>query len=91
VARGTPSGAIRFARSWCSPYPSSRGGYYSVARRSASLSRPLIALSVFPGLLDRPLDLDLGAFDPAFELMARIRIGSLAGGTARRSVAAMYG
>lgn len=30
-------------------------------------------------MLDRPLDLNLGAFDPAFELMARMRIGSLAG------------
>lgn len=74
-----PSAAIGFTRSWCSPYPSPEGGYYPVARESASLGRPLTALSVFPGLLDRPLDLDLGAFDPAFELMARMRIGSLAG------------
>ena len=72
------SAAVAFARSWCSPYPSPKGGYYPVARRSDSLGRPLIALSVFPGLMDRPLDLDLGAFDPAFELMARMRIGSLA-------------
>jgi hypothetical protein len=74
-----PSAAIGFARSWCSPYPSPKGGYYPVASRSAALGRPLISLSVFPGLMDRPLDLDLGAFDPAFELMARMRIGSLAG------------
>jgi hypothetical protein len=73
------SAAIGFARSGCSPYPSPEGGYYPVARRSASLGRPLVALSVFPGLLDRPLDLNLGAFDPAFDLMARMRIGSLAG------------
>ena len=74
-----PSAAIGFTRPWCSPYPSPKGGYYPVARGSASLGRPLIPLSVFPGLMDRPLDLDLGAFDPAFELMTRMRIGSLAG------------
>ena len=74
-----PSAAIGFTRSWCSPYPSPQGGYYPIAHESASLGRPLIPLSVFPGLMDRPLDLDLGAFDPAFELMARMRIGSLAG------------
>jgi hypothetical protein len=73
-----PSEAIEFARAWCSPYPSV-GGYYPVARRSASLGRPLIALAGFPGLMDRPLDLNLAAFDPAFELMTRMRIGSLAG------------
>ena len=74
-----PSTAISYVRSWCSPYPSPEGGYYPVARRSASLGRPLIALSAFPGLMDRPLDLDLDAFDPAFGLMARMRVGSLAG------------
>jgi hypothetical protein len=74
-----PSAAIEFTRPWCSPYPSPKGGYYPVARGSASLGRPLIPLSVFPGLMDRPLDLDLGAFDPALELMTRMRIGSLAG------------
>jgi hypothetical protein len=32
---------------------------------------------VFPGLFGRPLDLDLAAFDAAFELMVRMRIGGL--------------
>lgn len=57
-----PSAAIEVARSWCSPYPS-RHGYFPVAHKGAPLARPLIGLSTFPGLLDRPLDLDLGAFD----------------------------
>jgi len=73
-----PSAAIDVTRSWCSPYPS-RHGYSPVAHKGTPLARPLIALSAFPGLLDRPLDLDLSAFDPAFELMARMRIGSLDG------------
>jgi len=72
------SAAVEFTRTWCSPYPSEHG-YLPQSRSTAPLGRPLIPLSAFPGLLDRPLDLDLGAFDPAFELMVRMRIGSLAG------------
>jgi hypothetical protein len=73
-----PSAAVEVARSWCSPYPSPHG-YFPVAHKGTPLARPLIGLSAFLGLLDRPLDLNLGAFDPAFELMARMRIGSLHG------------
>jgi hypothetical protein len=70
--------AAELARSWCSPYPPA-GGSLPVASVSVAIGSPLVPLSAFRSLLDRPLDLDLSGLDPAFELMVRMRTGSLEG------------
>jgi hypothetical protein len=71
--------AVAATRSVCAPYRS-ESGYFPPTRYNAPLDWPLVPLANFPHLLHAPLDLDLSNFDPAFELMVRMRIGAFRDG-----------
>lgn len=72
------SSAVTEVSTWAAPYPEPMG-YFPTGWYGQPVSSPLVPVAKFATQMRQALDLDLSIADPDFELMVRLRLGSLDG------------
>lgn len=72
------SGAVAEVSTWAAPYPQTLD-YFPTGHLGQPVADPLVPIAKFTTQMKEALDLDLSITDPDFELMVRLRLGSLDG------------